>query len=103
MENINIELFDEYYMFCNNGNYFKIGLFEGKILSDILHGKGRETIIEEENLTESEFDYIMNAFEEAGIWEPDKKEKFIQEWQDGRSSINDIGTYAHKLGKKMME
>ena len=63
-------------MFCNNGNYFKIGLFEGKILSDILHGKERETIIEEENLTESEFDYIMNAFEEAGIWEPDKKEKF---------------------------
>lgn len=32
-----------------------------------------------------------------------KKERFIAEWQDGRSSLNDIGTYAHELGKKFLE
>lgn len=36
-----------------------------------------------------------------GIDDPEKKEKFIDEWQDGYSSLNDIGGYAHKLAKKM--
>lgn len=44
------------------------------------------------------YDAALNA-----ITEDDKREQFIAEWQDGRSSINDIGTYAHKLGKKLME
>lgn len=30
-----------------------------------------------------------------------KKEKFIKEWQDGHGSLNDIGSYAHKLAKKL--
>lgn len=29
-----------------------------------------------------------------------KREEFIAEWQDGRSSLNDIGNYAHELAKK---
>lgn len=37
------------------------------------------------------------------IDDPEKKEKFIEEWQDGRSSLNDIGTYAHKVGKAIIE
>jgi hypothetical protein len=37
------------------------------------------------------------------ITDPEKKEKFIEEWQDGHSSLNDIGTYAHKLAKKFSE
>lgn len=37
----------------------------------------------------------------AAITEPDKREKFIAEWQDGRSSMNDIGTYCHKLAEKL--
>ena len=37
------------------------------------------------------------------ITEEDKREQFIAEWQDGRSSMNDIGTYAHKLEKKLMK
>lgn len=41
-----------------------------------------------------------NAALEA-ITDPKKKEKFIEEWQDGHSSLNDIGTYAHQLAKKL--
>lgn len=36
------------------------------------------------------------------ITDADKRELFIREWQDGRSSINDIGTYAHSLGKRFL-
>lgn len=35
------------------------------------------------------------------ITDPEKKEKFIAEWQDGRSSLNDIGTFAHALAKRI--
>lgn len=35
------------------------------------------------------------------IDDDEKREKFIAEWQDRRSSLNDIGTYAHKLAKKL--
>lgn len=37
----------------------------------------------------------------AAITESDKREKFIAEWQDGCSSMNDIGTYCHKLAEKL--
>lgn len=33
------------------------------------------------------------------ITEPDKRKEFMERWQDGRSSLNDIGTYAHRLSK----
>lgn len=32
-----------------------------------------------------------------------KREKFIAEWQDNRSSLNDIGNYAHELAKKLLK
>lgn len=32
-----------------------------------------------------------------------KREDFIKKWQDGISSLNDIGTYAHTLGKQFLE
>ena len=32
-----------------------------------------------------------------------KREDFIAEWQDGRSSLNDIGNYAHALAKKLKD
>ena len=35
------------------------------------------------------------------ITEPDKKEEFRKKWNDARSSLNDIGTYAHNLAEKM--
>lgn len=39
----------------------------------------------------------------TAIDDPAKKEKFIADWQDGRTSLNDIGTAAHIVGKKLME
>lgn len=33
------------------------------------------------------------------ITDTEKREKFIADWQDGISSLNNIGGYAHKLGK----
>lgn len=35
------------------------------------------------------------------ITDKEKKKQFIDKWQDCRSSLNDIGTYAHKLGKNL--
>lgn len=37
------------------------------------------------------------------IGDDEKREKFIAEWQDGRSSLNDIGNYAHALAKKLLK
>lgn len=37
----------------------------------------------------------------SAITEPDKREKFIAEWQDGRSSVNNIGKYCHKLAEEL--
>lgn len=39
----------------------------------------------------------------AAITDPDKREKFISEWQNECSSLNDIGTYCHNLAKKLKE
>lgn len=35
----------------------------------------------------------------AAITDPEKKEEFITSWQDGISSLNDIGSRAHALAK----
>ena len=37
----------------------------------------------------------------SAIDDPEKKARFIDEWQDGRSSLNDIGGEAHKLAERM--
>ncbi len=41
------------------------------------------------------------------ITDPDKRKEFMAEWQDGRSSLNDIGTrchrYAEAIKKKLEE
>lgn len=37
----------------------------------------------------------------TAITDPEKREKFISEWQDGHSSLNDIGTYCHELAKRL--
>ena len=43
-----------------------------------------------------------NAALEA-ITDPIKREQFIEKWQDGRSSLNDIGGKAHRIAKRMKE
>lgn len=35
------------------------------------------------------------------ITDPERKAAFIEEWQDGHSSLNDIGTYAHNLAARL--
>lgn len=37
----------------------------------------------------------------TAITDPEKREKFITECQDGHSSLNDIGTYCHELAKRL--
>ena len=37
------------------------------------------------------------------ITDPDKREEFKEKWNDGISSMNDIGTYCHNLSKKLRE
>lgn len=43
-----------------------------------------------------------NAALEA-ITDPLKREQFIEKWQEGRSSLNDIGGRAHRIAKRMKE
>lgn len=76
LKDIKITLFTEYCMVCNNGTYFKVGLREGRILSQLLSGKSNELIAENENLTQDEFDYIISVFESNGIIGKKIKEKF---------------------------
>lgn len=35
------------------------------------------------------------------IDDEEKRETFIKEWNNGRSSLNDIGTYCHNLAKEL--
>lgn len=37
------------------------------------------------------------------INDPDQKENFIKAWQNNCSSVNDIGTYCHKLAERLSE
>lgn len=37
------------------------------------------------------------------ITDPNKRDEFISVWQDGCSSVNDIGTYCHNLAKALKE
>lgn len=38
----------------------------------------------------------------SAITDERKKKTFIEVWQDGRSSMNDIGSYAHATGERML-
>lgn len=35
------------------------------------------------------------------IDDPSKKKRFIEKWQNTRTSLNDIGAYAHQLAEKL--
>ena len=35
------------------------------------------------------------------ITDEEKKKVFMEEWQDGRTSMKNIGEYAHQLGEKL--
>lgn len=66
---------------------------------------------EKENVAKALLSFMYGHFEDRrryeaalrAITDEEKREQFIAEWQDGRSSINDIGTVAHKRGKEILE
>lgn len=64
---------------------------------------------EREKVADALLSFMYGHFEDRrryeaalnAITDENKKEQFIKDWQDGRSSLNDIGTYAHRLGKEL--
>lgn len=66
---------------------------------------------EKENIAHSLISFMYGDFEDRrrynialnSITDDDKREEFIKAWQDGRSSMNDIGTIAHERGKRLLE
>ena len=66
---------------------------------------------EKENVAKALLSFMYGEFEDRrryeaalnAITDEEKREQFINEWQDGRSSMNDIGTYAHELGTKLLK
>lgn len=59
------------------------------------------------DVSESLASMMLGSFEDRrryeaaleAITDDKKREEFIVKWQDGCSSLNDIGTYAHQLAK----
>jgi len=76
LQNVKVTLFDEYYMVCNKGTYFKVGMREGRILSLLLTGNTIEMIAGKEHVTAEEITYIIDVFESQGIIGKKIKEKF---------------------------
>lgn len=75
LNTINISRFEDYYMVCNEGVYFRIGLAEGNILSKLVAGYSQDTIMVEEKLSSDEFIYILKEFKKHGIIGTVQKEK----------------------------
>lgn len=76
----------------------------GHIPDDGLKEKG-------EAVADALLSFMLGGFEDrrryelalAAIDDPAKKARFIYDWQEGRSSINNIGGKAHRLGRILKE
>lgn len=44
---------------------------------------------------------IISNGKGSAITDEEKKKVFMEEWQDGRASMKNIGEYAHQLGEKL--
>ena len=74
-------------------------------------GRSTEEGLEKEkkNVADALLSFMDGHFEDRrryeaalkAITDEEKKKEFMREWQDGRSSLNNIGSYAHKLGAKL--
>lgn len=66
-------------------------------------------VARKQEVSESLDSFMYGHFEDRRRYEAalraidnkDKKEEFVAAWQEGRSSLNNIGTYAHMLAKKL--
>lgn len=64
---------------------------------------------EKQNVADALLSFMYGHFEDRrryeaalkAITDEEKKKEFMKEWQDGRSSMNNIGEYAHQLGEKL--
>ncbi len=74
-------------------------------------GRSTEEGLEKEkkNVADALLSFMYGHFEDRrryeaalkAITDEEKKKEFMKEWQNGRSSMNNIGGYAHKLGAKL--
>ena len=74
-------------------------------------GRSTEEGLEKEkkNVADALLSFMYGHFEDRrryeaalkAITDEEKKQEFMKEWQDGRSSLNNIGGYAHQLGEKL--
>ena len=63
------------------------------------------------NLSEALDSFMLGGFEDRkryklaleSIDDDEKREAFKAKWQDARTSMNDIGGYAHKLAKAVLD
>ncbi|MHB8128903.1 MAG: hypothetical protein ACYDEX_07890 [Mobilitalea sp.] len=65
--NIAIKLQEDGYMVENAGTYYKIGKREGRVLERVVNGEDKELIIQEEGITEEQFDQLFQGLREAGV------------------------------------
>lgn len=64
---------------------------------------------EKQNVADALLSFMYGHFEDRrryeaalnAITDEEKKKEFMKEWQDGRTSMNNIGEYAHQLGEKL--
>ena len=64
---------------------------------------------EKQNVADALLSFMYGSFEERrrydaalnAITDEEKKKVFMEEWQDGRTSMKNIGEYAHQLGEKL--
>ena len=66
---------------------------------------------EKQNVADALLSFMYGSFEDRrrykaalnAITDEEKKKVFMEEWQDGRTSMKNIGEYAHQLGEKWKE
>ncbi len=64
---------------------------------------------EKQNVADALLSFMYGSFEDRrryeaalnAITDEEKKKVFMEEWQDGRTSMKNIGEYAHQLGEKL--
>ena len=64
---------------------------------------------EKKNVADALLSFMYGSFEDRrryeaalnAITDEEAKKVFMEKWQDGRSSMNNIGEYAHQLGEKL--
>lgn len=76
LSRLNIMMFDDHYMICNENIYFRVGILEGRVLTRLLEGQQEDSIVEEENMTHEEFSCLIDVFKKNGVIGSVKRKKF---------------------------